>query len=433
MIVALVVGTALAGSALSDAWYAVGGGSLELVADVRAIQVGFDAENVDAWSELGWARYFQGDFPGAVRAWEEVTSRQPDRRGIDFWLEISRYRSRHAPGPLPAAEVSTNAAGPSVLRLAAAGDTMLGNDLRGRLPPGDGESVLAAVAPWLAEADVAFLNVEGTLADGLPSTKCGPTSTHCYAFRTPTRYTAALTSAGIDVVSHANNHAMDLGEAGMRATAAALDEAKIAHAGRYGDTALLERGGHRVAFVAAHTGECCLNINRIQEVVQAVHDADAVADLVVLSFHGGAEGSSARHVPGRVEVAFGEQRGDVRAMARAAVDAGADLVLGHGPHVIRAMELYRGRLIAYSLGNFVGYRQFGTRGGVTGTSMLLEVELAANGVATGGRVRALRLDDSAVPHPDPSGAAWSQLTELAAADFPTTGVTVDDEGRLVFP
>jgi hypothetical protein len=138
-------------------------------------------------------------------------------------------------------------------------------------------------------------------------------------------------------------------------------------------------------------------------------------------------------VPGRVEVAWGERRGDVRLLARTAVEAGADLVLGHGPHVLRAMEVWQGRLIAYSLGNLVGYRQFGTKGGFTGTSGILEVQLAPNGVVLGGRVLPLVLDEEAVPQPDPTGRAWAQLTELAGLDFPTTGVTFAADGALVLP
>ena len=290
--------------------------------------------------------------------------------------------------------------------------------------------LLAPFGALFRDADLAFLNLEGTLADDVPSTKCGPQSTSCYAFRSPTRFTAALTAVGIDVVSHANNHAMDLSEPGMLSTAAALDAVGIAHAGRYGDVALVDHNGTKIAVVAAHSGECCLNVNDLHEVSGAVTWADQNADLVLFSFHGGAEGSRARHVPGKPEVAWGEQRGDVKALARTAIDAGADLVLGHGPHVLRAMEVYRGRLIAYSLGNFVGYRQFGTKGGFTGNSVILEVELAANGALVSGRLHPVTLDKEAVPKPDPLGTGWAQIAELSAIDFPITGVRVDDEGVL---
>ena len=97
------------------------------------------------------------------------------------------------------------------------------------------------------------------------------------------------------------------------------------------------------------------------------------------------------------------------------------------------MELWRGRLIAYSLGNLVGYRQFGTKGGFTGTSAILEVALAPNGAFVSGRIHPLLLDDDAVPRVDPDGTASRQLTELARADFPSTGVTVGADGVLLQP
>jgi hypothetical protein len=122
----------------------------------------------------------------------------------------------------------------------------------------------------------------------------------------------------------------------------------------------------------------------------------------------------------------------VKKLARAAIDAGADLVLGHGPHVLRAMEVYKERLVVYSMGNFCGYNQFGTRGGFGGTSMVVEAEIAANGVLTQARLRPVALDDLARPRPDPEGAALVQLTELSEADFPTTGVILSTEGEITW-
>lgn len=389
-------------------------------------------DDPDPLWELGWAQWVLEDYKGAAKSWEAVATLDPSRPDVDRWL--STARARQALGAIDTSNVSvpTEAEGPS-LTVAAAGDTMLGSDLRRGdrgLAPGNGESIFTDVAALFDAADVAFLNLEGTLADGLPQTKCGPNSSSCYSFRTPTRYTASLRSASIDVVSNANNHSMDLGPAGMDATLAALDAAGVAHTSRYGDVAMLERDGLKIAVVGAHSGSCCLNVNRLAEVQGAIVQADAEADIVIFSFHGGAEGSGARHVPGKTEIAWGERRGNVKSLAHAAVDAGADLVIGHGPHVLRAMEVYRGRLIAYSMGNFVGYRQFGTGGGHGGTSALLSVELAANGVLRGATVHPMLLDGEGVPHPDPDGAALRSIQELSDADFPDSALTVQADGTL---
>ena len=391
-----------------------------------------EPDRAAAWWELGWAAWVLDDYGGAAEAWGRVEALEPRWPELERWLRTAELRQALGAVALGEVDIPTTAAGRS-LTLAAAGDTMLGSDLRrgaAGLAPGDGETIFADVSGLFAAADVAFLNLEGTLADGLPQTKCGPNSSSCYAFRTPTRYTAALTSASIDVVSNANNHSMDLGPEGMDATLAALDAAGVAHTSRYGDIAMLERDGLKIAVVGAHSGSCCLNVNRLEEVQGAIALADREADLVIFSFHGGAEGSGARHVPGRTEIAWGEHRGDVRALARAAVDAGADVVIGHGPHVLRAMEVYRGRLIAYSMGNFVGYKQFGTRGGHGGTSAILEVELAENGVLRAAKVHPMLLDGEGVPHPDPEGAALRSIQELSDADFPESGVQLEADGTV---
>jgi len=394
-----------------------------------------DATDLRAWWELGWAHWAQDDFSSAVEAWRTVEKHDASWPDVSEWLTKAQARASLNDGPPIRGDVPTQAEGKRV-SFAAAGDTMMGSDLRKGprgLAPGDGVGLFDGLEPLFRSADVAFLNLEGPLADGLPNKKCGPNSTSCYSFRTPTRYVAALTDLELDLASLANNHAMDLGDAGMTSSIATLDAAGIGHAGRYGDYAIIERAGVRIGLVSAHSGGCCPNVNRPAEVSKLVAEVDAKADIVVFSFHGGAEGGKHRHVPGRTEIAWGERRGDVKALARAAVDAGADVVFGHGPHVLRAMEVYRGRLIAYSLGNFCGFRQFGTRGGLGGTSLVLEVGLAENGVLMDAKVHPAALNSEGAPRPDPEGRAISQLNELSAADFPETGVRIDPDGTVRWP
>jgi hypothetical protein len=391
-----------------------------------------DPTHLDAWWQLGWTQWALDDVAGAQSSWQRVKTLDPGHDDIDWWLSAAAKRGELQAVRVPAVDPPRTAEG-RTLRFVAGGDTMMGSDLKKGpegLPPGDGDGLFDDVRPILAGADVAFLNLEGPLADGLPSSKCGPTSTSCYAFRTPTRFAGALDRVGLDLASLANNHAWDVGSAGQLSSMKALDGVGIAHAGRYGDTALVDVNGTKVALVAAHSGTCCLNVNELAEVRAAVALADREADIVVFSFHGGAEGAQARHVPGKTEVAWGEERGDVRALAHAAIDAGADLVLGHGPHVLRAMEVYQGRLAAYSLGNFMGYRQFGTAGGFGATSVLLEAELAANGVLVSAKLHPIALDSDSVPHHDPAKAAFAQIAELSQADLGAAGVRVGPDGTL---
>ena len=137
---------------------------------------------------------------------------------------------------------------------------------------------------------------------------------------------------------------------------------------------------------------------------------------VVTMFHAGAEGADKTRVPGGREHAFGEDRGDSRHFARAAIDAGADLVVGSGPHVVRGLELYRGRLIAYSLGNLTGYRNFSTAG-TSGLSGLLRVTLDADGTAATFEITSLRLDGVGIPHVDRRRATERLMRRHSPADF----------------
>jgi len=425
------VGVGLAGP-YEDGVQALKDGRYEDAKSLLTQAAALDENSSDALWELGWAYWTLEDYAGAARAWEKVEKIDPNRDELSTWLGNARARAPLAAAKPEDVEIPTKPSEGRVT-IAAAGDTMMGSDLRrglAGLAPGNGEIIFEDVAPIFAAADIAFLNLEGPLANGIPSSKCGPDSTACYAFRTPTKYAKALVSASIDVTSLANNHAMDLGTAGQQSTMDVLDKVGIAHAGRYGDNASVEAKGVKVGFIAAHSGSCCLNVNAVEEVMGAVALMDKDHDIVVLSFHGGAEGSGARHVPGKTEIAWGERRGDLKKLSRAAIDAGADLVLGHGPHVLRAMEVYKGRLIAYSLGNFTGYRQFGSGGGYTGASVIVDVELADNGVLVAAKLHSLALDKSSIPRLDPGGPALDHIRELSAADFPDSGVKIAEDGAL---
>ena len=264
------------------------------------------------------------------------------------------------------------------------------------------------------------------LADSGGSTKCRRGSRNCYAFRVPTVFATTLRDVGFDVLSINNNHAADFGEDGKRATAAALDEAGILHSGPLG-IATWENGGLQIAMIAFSTGEGPYRVQDIQSARTAVIAASRAHDIVIVSFHGGAEGTGATHIPKSVETAFGEDRGDVFAFSRALVDAGADLVLGHGPHVLRGMEVYRGRLIAYSLGNFSAWHGFNLRGPL-GLSAILTVTLAPNGVVTSAEIDPVFLERPGVPTPDPRRRAISIIRNLSLEDL--GDALFDRDGRF---
>ena len=151
--------------------------------------------------------------------------------------------------------------------------------------------------------------------------------------------------------------------------------------------------------------------------------------MVIVAIHAGAEGADKTHTPRGSEFAFGENRGNARAFAHAAVRAGADLVLGSGPHVIRGIERYRGRLIAYSLGNFLGFHTFST-GGVLSLSGVLTVRVNSSGSPLGGRWKSVRLAGAGIPYPDRSNRSARLVRTLSRQDFGRGAYPMGPGGRL---
>ncbi len=317
------------------------------------------------------------------------------------------------------------------LRLRAVGDVMLGSSVpAGHLPPDDGAHLLDAVAPLLKDADATFANLEGPLCDSGQSTKCRKGGS-CFAFRTPTAWGRHLKAAGLDLASVANNHVADFGEGCRRETERTLDALGIAWSGPPGTVGTLTVKGRRVALIAFHTSSRTNDVNDLPAAKALVAKARQSADVVIVSFHGGAEGPQATRVKDGAEKYLGENRGDLKRFAHGVVDAGADLVLGHGPHVLRGLEVYKERLVVYSLGNFATYGRF-VLSGPLGVSAVVEVELDADGRFVRGRVFSTRQDGEGVPVPDEAKKGLSMLRELTALDFPKTGPAFTDDG-LVTP
>lgn len=319
------------------------------------------------------------------------------------------------------------------ITIAAGGDIMLASTFPNetRMPPNDGADLLKAVAPIFQAADIAFGNLEGPLVDGGISAKCG-NRPNCFAFRMPTRYGKYLKEAGFDVMSVANNHASDFGDNGRTSTRQVLDSLGIKHAGSdkfQFSTTYLDVKGKKVAFIGFAHNNISLNVNDLASARQAVQTAAKQSDIVVVSFHGGAEGEKAVNVPQRTELFFGESRGNLPLFSRTVIDAGADLVLGHGPHVLRGMEIYKDRLIAYSLGNFATYGWF-KLAGPTAETMVLEVKIDAEGKFMSGKINPFVLVDRGILTKDETKSAISTVRRLSQMDFPTTAPKIAEDGTI---
>ena len=296
------------------------------------------------------------------------------------------------------------------------------------LPPNPAR-LFGAITPYVRAPDVMIGNLEGTLTDVAGSSKCGPGSTDCVAFRAPPGYGQLFARAGYDVLSLANNHAHDHGVAGLAQTRQVVRANGMLTTGGPDEIAVTTVRGVRVAVVGFAPYGWAAPLNDPAAVRSLVRRAAARADIVVVVFHGGAEGGDALHVPSGRETAFGEDRGDLRAFARTAVAAGADAVLGAGPHVVRGAEVVAGRPVAYSMGNLVGYRVLSTAG-VLGTTAIVQLTFRADGSWVGGLLRPTRQVQPGYPEPDPDRAAIALVGRLSTEDFGPTAMRVGADGTL---
>jgi hypothetical protein len=297
------------------------------------------------------------------------------------------------------------------------------------LPPGGLQNALAPVAGQLKDAPVTVGNLEGTLSTGGAS-KCGGSGSggSCFAFQAPPSTASQLRALGFDLVNQANNHSMDYGPSGREQTLAALRSGGVAQTGLPGEITYLRVGGVRIAFLGFAPYDYDADLLNTPSAQALVRQAKARAALVVVIIHDGAEGTGALHTPTGTEYFLGEDRGDARAFAHAVIDAGASIVLGSGPHVIRGVERYRGRLIAYSVGNFVGYRTLGS-GGALDYSAILRVTLGAGGNVLAGRWIPIVLVGG-LPRPDPTGASATLVRSLSDEDFPSDHFSIGPTGQL---
>lgn len=398
------------------------------------------AEKQCLW-ELGWVLWTERDWTAVISKWEALAALDPNYPKLASNLVSARDQLKlqrlaaEMRKKAATTYASTAPAGASI-RLRAVGDMMIGTAFpEGALPPENGAATFAAVRSLLTDADITFGNLEGPLCDTeRPSDKCNPNGTpgSCYAFRTPLSYAKWYKEAGFDLLSTANNHAFDFGEECRAQTETALNELGLKWSGRPGTVASWSQGGQKLAMIGFHTADSGHNLNDLETAKTLVSGLAAAHDVVIVSFHGGAEGSKALHVPVGAETFYGENRGDLRTFTHAMVDAGADLILGHGPHVLRAIEGYKGRLIVYSMGNFATYGRFNLSGN-QGIGAIVEVKLGREGQFLSGAVLGTVQEGEGIPVPDPTNRAADLIRVLGAEDFPTSAVEIAQDGTIKLP
>ena len=353
--------------------------------------------------------------------------------------EPARWQT--APRPAASAARTTSAppasepapAQPDAITMSATGDIIMGS-APGRLPRNDGEGFFDSVRDDL-QSDLVMGNLEQPLTGDTGSSKCGsPPRANCFAFRAPPSYARHLKDAGFQLLNTANNHSKDYGVQGYRNTVEALEDAGLAHTGAEDQITVVDVKGVKVAVVGFSSYAGANRLNDLDQARSVVRKAAGQADLVVVQVHMGAEGSDKTHVKPGSELFFGENRGDPIKFSRAVVDAGADVVIGHGPHVLRGMEFYKDRLIAYSLGNFAGGGKTLSSTGVLKYGAILHVSLTADGSFAGGKVYSTFMNAAGVPTRDKSNERGRALiAELSADDFGDTAAKIGDDGSISPP
>lgn len=319
--------------------------------------------------------------------------------------------------------------GPATITIAAVGDIHFDRRVKQLIAAKGGAEPLEDVAAQLAAADIAVGNLESPL-----STRGTKNETKDYTFRGDPRGAEGLALAGFDFLALGNNHVLDYGPDALADTIDLLDEKQIGHSGAGMDKAqawtpaVRDIDGTTVAFLSfSHilppgfiaTGSkagLAQGRNNMDAVEEAIRTAKAEYDYVLVSFHWGVENED-------------DANGDQVTDAHRAIDAGADMVLSHHPHVIQAVEYYKGKFIAYSLGDFV----FDHYSRKTGEAFVLEAELGPNGVANV-TATPVYLDENGKPEYVKGAEARTILERLKAISAKRkTTVTLDGDIARVAP
>jgi len=342
-------------------------------------------------------------------------------------------RSATAKPPTKSTGDSGGSSAAESIELSATGDVIMGS-APSRLPANGGDGFFDSVRAGL-KSDLVMGNLEQPITNDTGTSKCGsPARAHCFAFRSPPSYAKHLKDAGFELLNTANNHSKDFGTAGYANTIEALEGAGLKHTGAEDEITIAEVKGVKVAVLGFSPYAGANNLNDLDHAREIVEKAKGEADLVVVQAHLGAEGSNRTHVKAGSEIYFGENRGDPIKFTHAVIDAGADLVIAHGPHVLRGMQFYKGKLIAYSLGNFAGGGKTLSSDGVLKYGGILHVKLTKDGEWVGGTFLSTYLNSVGVPTRDSANERGRKLvTTLSKQDFGDTGAKIGSDGSISPP
>ncbi len=416
-----------------------------------------DSSHLRCSWEMGWAYYLKGHWSKSVEYWENtkgmllaVDMNKLDEAKKKKYTEIRNViedsiktvrQLKKLPIRIESHKRSSSKShekeikskdGQRVIKIRAVGDVMMGSDFPANyLPSGSNRNILRYTKKYLKNADITFANLESSFCSKNSRTdKCSGDLRKCYAFRTPLKFLDFIKESGIDLVSLANNHANDFGENCRIQTERRLNDLDIKWSGRPGTYAHLEIKNAKIAMIAFHYNVSSNYLNDHLSASRKVKELSDKHDILIVSAHWGAEGLGAIRTPKKREIYFKEDRGNTVEFARLMIDSGADIVLGHGPHVVRAIETYKNRLIAYSLGNFLTYGRFSLHSYLK-NGVILEANLDNNGQFLWGRLIPTVQKSKGIAYYDKQKVSVDLIRALTKEDFPESRIDIALDGTFV--
>ncbi len=322
----------------------------------------------------------------------------------------------------------------NLISIIGVGDIMLGTNYPKNpnyLPPNkDCSPLLKDVKSILQNADLTFGNCEGVFSDNISTAKSCGSSKNCYRFSMPEKFADCFVDAGFDVVSIANNHVGDLGSYGRKNTVKVLKSKGINFAGLATHPyTIFKKDGITYGFTAFAPNSGTNRFYDEKNAVKIIKKLNEEADIVIVSMHIGAEGKKYQHITRKTEHFLGQNRGNPYRFARLAIDAGADIVFGHGPHVTRAIDVYKDRFIIYSMGNFATYKRFNLTG-ANGVAPIIKLFVTPEGKFDHAQVFSVYQTKANGPKPDSQKRALKLIKQLTKTDIPELKIDISEDGII---
>ncbi len=290
------------------------------------------------------------------------------------------------------------------------------------------ENILSDVTLNTEKPDIMMGNFEGVVTNNIYF-KCKPDSLNCFSFNGDDVFLGLLSKSSFDVLNVANNHFNDYGEIGQEETIKEIRKAGIITSGIKNEITYITKNNFTIGIVGFSTYSWTTNMNNEETLKKIISVADQNSNIVIVVFHGGGEGIKYTHTPSETELYLGEDRGNLRAFGQSSIDAGADIVIGSGPHVLRGIEWYKGKLIAYSLGNFASVNSLLTSG-LLKTTAMIEASFKKDGSFVSGAIVPFEIDTNGIPHPDLNNTSITIINDLSKNDFGKQGIELDSSGEI---